>query len=169
MSQIIPKFWLGNWNDANDLKFLEANNIKCVISVCDHIKPTGTLEGYHRLGIWHLVVAIFDTELSNIGNKLVDITNVIGRHYDPAQNEGILVHCMAGISRSTTIVCAYLIRCNYPVTIKADVENYVDAVIRFVRSRRPIIEPNQGFRMQLYNFLLKIKNKEITSMEILLV
>ena len=57
-----------------------------------------------------------------------------------AKGERILVHCMAGVSRAPTIVIAYLMA-HHGMTLK---QAYVH-----VKSRRQIVNPNQGFRLQL--------------------
>lgn len=52
----------------------------------------------------------------------------------------ILVHCSQGVSRSATAVIAYL--------IKYDKMNFQDAY-KFLKDKRYLIEPNNGFRKQL--------------------
>jgi atypical dual specificity phosphatase len=52
-----------------------------------------------------------------------------------------------GISRSATIVCAYLI---------AEQGLTAAAAVDFVRERRPIICPNVGFRRQLGEYSTKL-------------
>jgi len=59
----------------------------------------------------------------------------------------VLVNCWAGVSRSTTIVLAYLIYKN-----KWSVQD----ALSFVRSKRPIVNPNYGFIVQLYNLQDKL-------------
>ena len=55
-------------------------------------------------------------------------------------NRGILVHCAAGISRSTTCVVSYLMaKRNLP---------FNDA-LKLVKSKRTFVSPNAGFRQQL--------------------
>merc|ERR1712176_552806 len=55
----------------------------------------------------------------------------------------VLCHCHAGISRSTTIAIAYLM---YARNI-----SLVDALV-MIKGRREIVNPNQGFRIQLVEF-----------------
>lgn len=55
---------------------------------------------------------------------------------------GVLVHCRFGVSRSATIVIAYLMR-------KFDVP--FEAAYNFVRSKRPI-QPNDGFIRELMSY-----------------
>jgi hypothetical protein len=57
--------------------------------------------------------------------------------------KGILIHCVMGVSRSASIVIAYLMK-KYEVPF--------DAALKFVRSRRPIVKPNDGFIKQLKHY-----------------
>jgi predicted protein tyrosine phosphatase len=56
------------------------------------------------------------------------------------EKKAVLVHCMAGISRSATIVIAHLMMSQ---------RLSFDDALRKVRSVRPIVGPNYGFREQL--------------------
>jgi len=53
---------------------------------------------------------------------------------------GVLVHCMAGISRSSSVVIAFL--------MKVHKLSFEDALPR-VKAQRPVIAPNYGFVKQL--------------------
>jgi hypothetical protein len=55
--------------------------------------------------------------------------------------EHTLVHCMAGVSRSATMVAAFLIK-----YLGLDVA----AALAVVRAARPIADPNEGFQRQLH-------------------
>lgn len=55
----------------------------------------------------------------------------------------VLVHCNAGISRSATIVLAYLIKHN---------NMSLNDAFNFLRSKRPSSFPNPGFMIQLQTF-----------------
>jgi protein-tyrosine phosphatase len=82
------------------------------------------------------------TVTSYRGKPLIEI----GYNFmDEALRSGgkVLVHCMAGISRSTSVLAYYLMKKNF--------DNY-DTVIDYVRSKRPIINPNLSFRLQLNSY-----------------
>ena len=65
-------------------------------------------------------------------------------------NDKIFIHCAAGMSRSPTIVIAYIM---WKKRIS------LDEAIRFVREKRPAISPNANFMNQLKIFQdLLIKN-----------
>ncbi|EDV28726.1 expressed hypothetical protein, partial [Trichoplax adhaerens] len=69
----------------------------------------------------------------------------ISKHFDTAfhfielarlSGKGCLVHCQAGISRSTTIVVSYLMRHN---------GHSFDDAYKYVKKMRPIVSPNISF------------------------
>lgn len=80
----------------------------------------------------------------------------IDRHFDQciefiaegrATGTGVYVHCKFGVSRSATIVIAYVMQ---SMNMK-----FVDA-LAFVKKRRSCIEPNLGFKDQLRRFEKKL-------------
>src|SRR5437870_10377941 len=95
-------------------------------------------------------VSICDDESSDIYQYFDDCIQFI----DDAIEKGgkVLVHCMCGISRSATIVAAYLIdKCHY-----SDEE-----AINIIKEYRDCINPNPGFRRQLKLYANYIKDKSI--------
>jgi atypical dual specificity phosphatase len=74
------------------------------------------------------------------------IATTDGEHPMPSDSVGenrVLVHCFAGMSRSATIVIAYLL-VTTPMTVGEATE--------FVRSKRSVIRPNCGFIEQLKQY-----------------
>ncbi|CAB4434072.1 unnamed protein product [Rhizophagus irregularis] len=65
-----------------------------------------------------------------------------------ANQEGgrVLIHCWAGVSRSATLVLAYLLKQGL---------TYLDA-FNHLKKRRPIIEPNPGFCLQLTKYEIEL-------------
>lgn len=64
-------------------------------------------------------------------------------------NKQVLVNCFAGVSRSATIVVAYMMYKN-----KWTIQEAID----FVRSKRRIISPNYGFVCQLHSLQNNLHN-----------
>ena len=64
----------------------------------------------------------------------------------------VFVHCLAGISRSSTIVSSYLLKLQPNMT--------VDDAINFVKNRREKIRPNDGFKQQLIQFRKHLNDKK---------
>jgi protein-tyrosine phosphatase len=69
---------------------------------------------------------------------------------DKGQN--VLVHCFAGVSRSCTIVIAYLVRF-------FGMEVY--SALNFVKRKRPWVNPNYGFYAQLKKYYQQLKDKKV--------
>ena len=63
---------------------------------------------------------------------------------DAVSKDGkVLVHCMCGISRSSSMVIAYL--------INKRAQTY-ESAIKQITERRPIVNPNPSFQQQLVNY-----------------
>jgi protein-tyrosine phosphatase len=69
------------------------------------------------------------------------------------KNGRCLVHCVQGISRSASVVIAYVI---------ASENKSFEEAHRYVKEKRPLIKPNDGFAQQLqeYEKLWRKRNKE---------
>jgi len=63
----------------------------------------------------------------------------------------VFVHCMAGISRSATIVIAYLMKMKKCSMIHVILSNLIQALNK-VKRRRNIVNPNKGFLQQMAEF-----------------
>jgi protein-tyrosine phosphatase len=72
-------------------------------------------------------------------------------------NGRILVHCACGVSRSTTLCCAYLIK-HHSMS--------VEQAITHLRARRHIVQPNPAFLEQLIRYNEKIESDNKTMNEI---
>lgn len=67
-------------------------------------------------------------------------------------NSAVLVHCNAGVSRSTSVVLAYLI---------TRLHLGYDEALSFVKDRKPDVRPNAGFARQLKELMLPHHNQQI--------
>ena len=152
ISQIDDKLWLGNLNAAEDIQDLKRKGIKKILSILTGYFPT-----YERKDNFiHKKVDADDNDSQNIIQYFGECLNFINGE------EKVLVHCGAGVSRSSSIVIAFIMW-------KRKL-NFEDAV-NFVKEKRPFIWPNAGFREQLKIFgkklvennynIDKIKFKEI--------
>ena len=99
-----------------------------------HIQPPANVQ--------HLVIEVDDSPNEDLRQYFYAAIDFIGRGLQ--QSQQTLVHCYAGISRSSTIVLAYLLH-HYPHT-------GLDQALTHVRLARPIVNPNPGFMSQLDQF-----------------
>ncbi|KAL9975475.1 hypothetical protein ACROYT_G012637 [Oculina patagonica] len=99
--------------------------------------------------IYHGVPAMdmFTFELNRFFDEACDfIGKAVGTKKTGRLNGKILVHCKEGVSRSASLVLAYLVR---------DQEMGLKDAVRLVRSKREI-SPNQGFLQQLIDYSYKL-------------
>ncbi|KYO24166.1 dual specificity protein phosphatase 15 [Alligator mississippiensis] len=134
MNKIIPGLYLGNFIDAKDLEQLNRNKITHIISI--HESPQPLLQE-----ITYLRIPLPDAPEANIKKHFKECISFI--HHCRLHGGNCLVHCLAGISRSTTIVVAYIM-----AVTGLRWEEVLDAV----KAVRPIANPNPGFKQQLEEF-----------------
>jgi len=137
MSKIIENLYLGNIDDVQSVKFIRENNIKLIINAAiEVIVPIHEDVNIIMNLQWH------DSMEQSINFCFLDyLTNVI--HSFLKENKAVLVNCFAGISRSSTIVIAYMMK-YYNMTF--------DEAFNYVQSKRWIVNPNPNFRMILKNY-----------------
>lgn len=135
--KVVPGLFIGDIYAASDLELL----IKLKIS---HIVNLSQRKPKFPDQFFYLNIDIADSERSNL-KRYFNVTNWL---IQGAINGGnnVLVHCAAGISRSATIVLAYLLFKNKQWTPTRAYE--------FLRSKRPIVRPNEGFQNQLNQWWL---------------
>jgi protein-tyrosine phosphatase len=112
------------------------------------INVTKNLPFYHenskRIKIEYLRIPVNDGFDQDIRKYFDETNNFIDKVKE--QNGKVFVHCQAGISRSPSIVIAYL--------MKKEKEQY-QTVFNEVRAKRPIIDLNFKFGNELYEYGLK--------------
>lgn len=130
-SEIIKsKLYLGNYDFAKDLNLLLQLGIT-------HILVVGKeLECFFQDKFEYMKINICDYEEENIEPYIEKSVNFIEK------GDIVFVHCNAGVSRSPTIVIAYLI-------LRKNL-SYLDSY-NLVKQKRPIIHPNDNFKKVLEN------------------
>ncbi len=158
VSNIIPHIYITNWPSSNNLETLKSYNIKAVINVTPEQKPADTLMYMKTNHIDYLQIPILDTPNENILQYFNQTYDFINKHV--RKKENVLIHCMAGVSRSVTITANYMAR---DFISKFSPEETLDFIINVIRQSRPIVNPNGGFKQQLLEkireYSLKNRNK----------
>ncbi|GAA6028360.1 hypothetical protein JCM8097_006993 [Rhodosporidiobolus ruineniae] len=134
MHEVVPRLWLGSYAPSQDAALLKDNGIAFVVSAMRQEYAAHPGVELHR-------VAVDDTDKANILEHFVPTANFI--HDALERNQGVLVHCQAGVSRSTTLVAAYLM-----LKQGLNVEQALDKI----RAARSQVEPSEFFMMQLELF-----------------
>jgi len=133
--------YLGDMTAAMEKNKLKREGVKTVLTVA-----VGLRIYYNPIsGIQHHVYPAFDIET-------FDLSKYFENTYEAIENGlkkgGVLVHCAAGISRSATIIIAYLMKKN---------KWTYQETYNFVKRKRSVISPNSGFVRQLKNYEKKLK------------
>lgn len=142
------KLFLGNIGSFNDKIFLMENKISAIVSICPDVSAPQLPDLIKE----HIIIPILDSEKAEILNELDRVSDFIDRNFE--EGNAILVHCMAGSSRSAAFVIGFLMRKNSWCFEKA----YL-----FAKGKRAQVFPNSGFQRQLRIYerqLFKLKNTE---------
>jgi protein-tyrosine phosphatase len=129
------RVFLGNEDNARDLALLQSYAITHVISLTQSV--------YYPEKFTYYPINIDDSPIANIYQYFEPCVEFINEAlYARDSNSGmnVLVHCAAGVSRSASIVIAYIMsqqRVDYETALKQ------------VRADRHFINPNEGFVLQL--------------------
>jgi protein-tyrosine phosphatase len=139
INKITENIFLGNQDAARDKDLLKELNITHVLCCASFI------DQFHPNHFTYKSLELDDDPKANIQKYFKECIEYIN------SGEKVFVHCHAGISRSASIVIAYL--------MWKEKLSFSEAK-EFVKSRRPAIYPNSGFEMQLSKFekLMKENN-----------
>ncbi len=149
INEIIPHLFISNWETSNNFNIINHYNIKAVITLTSFTKPENVTNFYQNNNIDFLFIRIDDSPHENIYQYFDMTYDFIDKYIK--NNGNVLVHCMAGISRSSTIILNYMLKKMY---IYKTYKNLcpckmVDTCLQIARNNRHFINPNQGFKFQL--------------------
>jgi predicted protein tyrosine phosphatase len=142
-SLICERLFLGSASDARNLDKLQCHGIKYVLNMTG--STSYPAEFFAASGHPHVTLLALDThdvDDYDIASHFPVALDFIHKSLQ-AGDGAVLVHCAAGVSRSATIVAAYL--------MAAHQIGAAEAVLR-VHQARPCVCPSQGFLRQLLRF-----------------
>lgn len=146
-TRILPNLYLGCQRDVLNKELMQQNGIGYVLNASNTCPKPDFIPESHFLR-----VPVNDSFCEKILPWLDKSVDFIEKA--KASNGRVLVHCLAGISRSATIAIAYIMK-------RMDMS--LDEAYRFVKEKRPTISPNFNFLGQLLDYEKKIKNQTGTS------
>ena len=122
--------------------YLEHLGVTSVVCVMEEMPES--LKNRPDLNVFHIPVSdVSSTKLSDYFDETNAFINA-----QIACGKSVLVHCQMGISRSATIVSAWLIE---------HLKMTSQEAIAFLCEKRPQVEPNFGFCLQLNKFQKKLE------------
>lgn len=131
MDEILPRLYLGGYDAANDKRLLQHHGVTHVLNCTEDIHI------FFPNDFKYLRLAVEDDDAQNLSEHFETAWHFM----DEAMSKGsVFVHCMMGMSRSSTIVLAYM--------MKRRSMSLLDAYV-WAKQRREIVSPNPGFMRQL--------------------
>ncbi|CAH8568204.1 unnamed protein product [Schistosoma turkestanicum] len=146
ISQILPFLYLGNARDSQDVDLIRRLNVTHIINVTDTLPMP-----FRKLNrIQYLHIPASDTTKQNLlpsFDRAVQFIEKARKH-----NGIVLVHCLAGVSRSVAVVIAYLLYNNRALNVYKALE--------FVQARRSVAGPNLHFMGQLQAYYQDLHSRK---------
>ena len=132
MDMIEEGLYLGSMQAVQDESLLRQEGISHVLSVIDSL-----IELQRYDGITYKHIKLYDYPNENIVQFIPEALSFISEGMRCGK---VLVHCLMGISRSSSIITSYIM-------IKKSIT--FSEALGFVKNRRPCIDPNKGFIRQI--------------------
>lgn len=145
-SKISDRLFLGSDIVARDLEILTSNGVSHVLN------SAGVICGnYHESGesLRYKTYFLNDGQYEDIECIFHDAIQFIHDALAANQTNGVYVHCFQGVSRSATLVIAYLMVAN---------KWSYDKAYQHTKAKRGIVEPNTGFMIKLKEFEKRLTN-----------
>lgn len=140
--EILPGLFLGSKVDSENLELLSKIGVRYILNVTPNIPNCLENNGFR-----YMQIPISDHWSQNLAAFFPQAIEFI----DNARNQkcGVLVHCLAGVSRSVTVTVAYLMQ-----KLCLSLNDAYD----FVKKRKSNISPNFNFMGQLLDFEQQLTN-----------
>jgi protein-tyrosine phosphatase len=134
-TQILPYLYLGTEWNASNYDSLQTDRVTHILNISSEV------DNFFPDTFKYLNIRVLDVEETDL-LKEFDRTN---RFIQEAKEEGTscLVHCKMGVSRSATVVLAYLMK---------EFNWTYEQTFQFTKQKRNCINPNDGFKQQLATY-----------------
>ncbi|KAL5010712.1 hypothetical protein ScPMuIL_013017 [Solemya velum] len=144
-TRILPFMYLGSHRDSLNQETIQVNGISYILNVSSACAKPKFIQDGHFLRI-----PIND----NYSEKMLPYFRDAFQYLDMVSeaNGCVLVHCLAGISRSPTLAIAYVMK---------HLKMSSDEAYRYVKDKRPTISPNFNFLGQLLEFEKQLQREEM--------
>lgn len=132
-SKVAQHIYLGGDAVARDREILKQNGITHILNCVGFVCPE-----YFKADFVYRTLWLQDSPSEDITSILYDVFD----YFEDVREQGgrVFVHCCQGVSRSTSLVIAYL--------MWREGQSFDDA-FQYVKSARGIADPNMGFACQL--------------------
>ena len=133
--EIIPHLFLGSIGSASNLKQLQNFKITHIVCCASGIK------NFFPDDFKYINLNLLDSEKEDIKQYFKESFDFIDEAIKNGGN--VLVHCHAGVSRSSTILISYLMKSK---------KMKLNEVLDLLKTKREKVSPNAGFLRQLSDY-----------------
>ncbi|CAJ0959650.1 unnamed protein product, partial [Mesorhabditis belari] len=144
-TQILPFLYLGSQQDALDQETLKKHNITYVLNLSLTCPKSDILQSDEHF----MRIPVNDNYQEKLLPYFVQAFNFLEKVRE--RGAVVLIHCLAGISRSPTVAISYIMRHKKMGS---------DEAYRFVKSKRESISPNFNFMGQLLEYERILRDDE---------
>lgn len=134
--EIVPRVYLGSLASATN-ELIKEQGITHILSVGSFANVVDAVGTTNRM-----TIEVVDDDKEDIYKHFDACTDFISTALATKEHK-VLVHCHYGVSRSATILAAYLIRAE---------GMKLEEAVRIIRAKRLFIKPNDGFVLQLQRY-----------------
>jgi len=150
VSEIIPRLFISDLSFAENATCLSSCGITHIVSAISGsvlIPPESALQPQPR----HLQIKVEDFPFAELAAHL-PVTTAWIREALRNPDARVLVHCAEGISRSVSVVAAFLIaQCGWTPS----------QAVQYIKSKRRAADPNFGFIQQLGEYAKSLKRSDL--------
>ena len=144
---ILDDLAVGNINIGSDLSTLKRNGIDVIVCAIPQLPHPASVYSSNGFSLFH--IPIDDSPDVDIKRWFSDVSHFILVHRFMGRKT--LVHCHAGMSRSVSLACAYLMNLLNCDAVKA---------LYWIQQKRPCIAVNPGFYRQLITYGQELQHKK---------
>tara|TARA_Y100000780_G_C13678539_1_gene415113 strand:+ start:621 stop:1208 length:588 start_codon:yes stop_codon:yes gene_type:complete len=152
--KIVDNIYVGDIASISNKEELLKNNITHIVSVINGGKEIFPEDFKYK------IIHINDDYWVDIKSHFDDSIKFIEDALKESKNNNVMIHCQRGVSRSVSIMVAYLLkkRNEKNKIKKEEVKEIVFKTIQDVKEKRKIAEPNEGFVKKLEEYVCDLND-----------
>lgn len=146
MVEIIPDLYLGDVAHLRNKDYVTVEKFNVIIDCNYYYRSSqNPIKQYQKYGLFpDIIVKSYPIEDNHFQNPFVYYDSIYNDIETAlSNNKRIYIHCEKGISRSATIVIAYLMKKN---------SWRFESALNYVKTKKPNIAPNSSFVKYLQTF-----------------
>lgn len=152
-SQITDRLFVGDLASASNIEAMKEQGITHIVSVFN-----GTIELFPS-ELKYKTIHINDDHWIDIKKYFNESNEFIDQALSEP-NTKVMIHCQRGVSRSVTLLMAYLLfKLNQENPIpRDDIVQVITDLLKEIKTHRPIADPNPGFIESLRLYIYELNN-----------